>query len=49
MRRRCCGPCVVFRNEDVATFGGRMTGAVKPDLDPGSRLRADLKEASHNQ
>jgi hypothetical protein len=28
--------------------GGRM-GGVKPDLDPGSRLRADQKEASRNQ
>ena len=36
----CYGRCVVFRNEAVAT-PWEAYGGVKPDLDPGCRLRAD--------
>ena len=45
MRQSCYGPCVVFRNEAEATPLGAYEGAVKPDLDPGSRPRADQKES----
>jgi hypothetical protein len=29
---------VVFKDEALAPFGGRMRGAVKPDLVPGATL-----------
>ena len=36
MRRSCYGPCVVLGPRHGHTVGGRMRGAVKPDLALGS-------------
>src|SRR5262245_11626550 len=36
MRQSRYGPCVVFKDEAVATLWGAYEGAVKPDLDPRS-------------
>jgi len=45
MRQSRYGPCAAFKNAAEAPPLGVYEGEVKPDLDLGSRLRADQKRS----